>query len=277
MNTRSLLALLVAATLVAGLSSCSAERNIIKAPLKDAGPEYLFSKLKENELKFDWLTAKFSAEYKNKDTEHSFGGQIRIRRDSLIWITLSPMMSIEVVRLMISQDSIKFINRMNNTYFIGDYEYLNRFLNTNIDYDILQAFLIGRDLSFYENDRFRASVDDKYYRLSTTDRHKLKKYARSSEEAVKVFIQNIWLDPANFKITRADVKEVKREHIRLEAAYASFKPLGNQLFPGEVHYNIYAENNLTVTALFSKVLVDEPQVFPFKIPASFKPIKGSAQ
>jgi uncharacterized membrane protein len=277
MYGRFTLTILLAGALAAGLSSCSAERQVIREPLKEAQAEYLFSKLKEKELKFDWLTAKFSADYKNKDTEHSFGGQIRIRKDSLIWITMSPMMGIEVIRLMISQDSIKFINRMNNTYFIGDYEYLNRFLNTNIDYDILQAFLIGRDLSSYENDKFRASVDDRYYKLSTSERQKLKKYVKSTEEAVKVYIQNIWLDPITFKITKADVKEVKREKIRMEATYDSFEPLGSQIFPGKVEYNIFAENNLFVKVNFSKVLVDEPQSFPFKIPASFQPIKGSAQ
>lgn len=277
MYGRFTLTILLAGSLAAGLFSCSAERQVIREPLKEAQAEYLFSKLKENELKFDWLTAKFSADYKNKDTEHSFGGQIRIRKDSLIWITLSPMMGIEVIRLMISQDSIKFINRMNNTYFIGDYEYLNRFLNTNIDYDILQAFLIGRDLSSYENDKFRASIDEKYYKLSTSERQKLKKFVKSTEEAVKVYIQNIWLDPVTFKITKADVKEVKREKIRMEASYDAFEPLGSQIFPGKVEYNIFAENNLFVKVNFSKVLVDEPQSFPFKIPASFQPIKGSAQ
>jgi hypothetical protein len=277
MQARLILTLLLAGALAAGISSCSTERQVIKEPLKEAQAEYLFSKLKENELKFDWLTAKFSADYKNNETEHSFGGQIRIRKDSLIWITMSPMMGIEVIRLMISQDSIKFINRMNNSYFIGDYEYLNRFLNTNIDFDILQAFLIGRDLSSYENDKFRASVDLKFYKLSTMERHKLKKYVKNAEEAVKVYIQNIWLDPVTFKITKADVKEVKREKIRLEASYDAFEPLGSQIFPARVEYNIFAENNLFVKVNFSKVLVDEPQVFPFKIPSSFQPIKGSAQ
>jgi len=40
----------------------------------------------------------------------------------------------------------------------------------------------------------------------------------------------------------------------------------------EMNYNIYADNNLTVKAVFSKVAIDEQQQFPFKIPASFKPV-----
>ncbi len=275
MNVRSFLTIASAAVILAVLASCSTQRKIIKEPLKEEGSDFLTAKLKQNELKFDWLTAKFSAEYKNKDSEYTFNGQIRIRKDSLVWISLSPLMGIEVIRLMISQDSIKYINRMNNSYFIGDYEYLNQFLNTNIDFDVLQAFLIGRDLSFYEDNTFRASVDGDNYKLSTSGRRKLKKYVKSGDDTVKVFIQNIWLDPNTFKITRADVKEVKREHIRLEATYGSFQQIGDQFFPELMHYNIYADNNLYVKASFSRITLDEPQTFPFKVPSSFKAIKGS--
>ena len=200
------------------------------AQLKAEGPEFLFNKLKENELKFDWLSTKFSAEYRNNKKKNSFGGQMRIRKDSLIWLSLSPIMGIEVMRLMISQDSIKYINRMNNTYFIGDYENLNKFLNTNIDYDILQSFLIGNDLSFYDDGKFKAAIDKGAYKLSTAARQKLKKYVKSADEALKIFIQNIWLDPASFKIVKADVKEMRKEKIRLEASYGDFETLRDSCF-----------------------------------------------
>jgi hypothetical protein len=255
------------------LQACNPERKIIKTPIKEEGADYLFRKLKENELKFDWLTVKFSAEYRNDGKKNSFGGQMRIRRDSLIWLSLSPMMGIEVMRLMISQDSVKFINRMNDTYFIGDYDYLNRYLNTNIDYDILQSFLIGNDLSFYENGTFKADIDGGEYRLSTAERSKLKKFVRNAEESVKVFIENIWLDPGSFKITRADVKEVRKDRIKLQASYSGFRSVDGQLFPHDTKYSISAENQIEVNASFSKVIINEPQQFPFKIPASYHQIK----
>src|ERR1035437_11040139 len=119
------------------LASCSTQRKIIKAPIKEEGAEYLFKKLKEHELQYNWLTAKFSAEYKNKGQTTSLNGQIRIRKDSVIWLSFSPALGIEVFRMMLTQDSVKFINRMNNSFFAGDYNYVNRYLHTNIDFDIL--------------------------------------------------------------------------------------------------------------------------------------------
>ena len=255
------------------VASCSPTRSVMKAPIKEEGPDYLFSRLKEKELKFDWFSAKFSAEYENNGQENSFNGQIRIRKDSLIWISLIPMLGIEAARIMISQDSVKMINRLNDTYFIGDYEYLNRFLNTNIDFDLLQAFLLGNDLQFYENGKFRASVDRGEYKLSTGERQKLKKFVRHSQENMKIFIQNIWLDPVNFKITRADVKEIRRDNIKLESTYGNFEALDGQLFPRQMNYIIWADNTIKVKADFSRMVLNIPLQFPFRIPASYLPVK----
>ena len=255
------------------IASCSPARKVMKAPIKEEGADFLFAKLKEKELKFDWFSAKFSAEYSNKGKKNSFNGQIRIRKDSLIWISMTPMLGIEAVRLMISQDSVKMMNRLNNTYFIGDYEYVNRFLNTNIDFDLLQAFLLGNDLQFYEDGKFRASIDRGEYKLSTQERQKLKKFVRSNQENLKIFIQNIWLDPVNFKITHTDVKEIRRDNIKLESAYTDFEPLGNQLFPRKMSYIIWADNTIKVNVDFSKMTLDIPMQFPFKIPSSYQPVK----
>jgi len=255
------------------LASCSSQRKIIKAPIKEEGAEYLFKKLKEHELQYHWFTAKFSAEYKNKGQTNSFNGQIRIRKDSVIWLSFSPALGIEVFRMMVTQDSVKFINRMNNTFFSGDYYYVNRYLNTNIDFDILQSFLTGNDLSFYESGKFRAGLENNFYKLATADRTKLKKFIRNSQENLRVLIQNIWIDPESFKITRADVKEIREPNIKLEARYSSFEKIEDQLFPKEMSFDISAENNLSVSVSFNKITINIAQAFPFKIPQSYHPAK----
>ncbi len=248
---------------------CNPTRKVMVAPIREEGVDYIFSKLKENELKYEWFSAKFSAEYHNNGKDNSFNGQIRVRKDSLIWITLTPMLGIEAVRLMISQDSVKLMNRLNNTYFVGDYENVNRFLNTNIDYDLLQAVLLGNDLQFYENGKFRVMVDRNEYKLSTSERQKLKNYVRNSEKNLKIFIQNIWLDPTHFKITHAEVKEIRRDNIRLESNYGSFEAVEGQLFPTAMKYTIWAENTIRVSTTFSRITLNVPQQFPFKIPSSY--------
>lgn len=254
------------------LFSCSPARKTLKVPVKKETAEFLVQKLKENELHYSWLSAKFSADYENNGKENSFSGQIRIRKDSLIWISLTPLLGIEAVRLIITRDSVKMINRLNDTYFTGDYNLINKFLDANIDYDLLQAFLLGNDLGNYESEKFRACVEDGRYKLANGERKKMNGLNKNSSENQRVFLHDIWLDPVSFKITRASIKETGKENTRLESAYGPFETVDNQILPLKSDYTISAAHTIRVNVEFSKINLDKPQQFPFKIPSNYTPL-----
>ncbi|MBI9038569.1 MAG: DUF4292 domain-containing protein [Bacteroidales bacterium] len=260
-------------TILIILSSCRSTRSIIKEPIKEYGADYLFEELKNNELQFDWFSAKFSLKVHNEKSKLSLNGQIRIKKDSLIWVSFSPALGIEVMRILITNDSIKLLNRIDNTYFISDYDYVNNFLETNIDYDILQSLIIGNDFSYYENGKFKASIDNMEYKLSTAARQKLKKYVKRADESLNIFIQNIWLDPINFKITRVSIKEIKKQNKKIDAEYNDFVLINKQLFPSDVTYKILADNKIDVFLDFSKISLKHNLKFPFKIPSKYNRIE----
>jgi len=265
--------ILLAVFTLSMITGCRSTRSVIKEPIKEYGADYLFEKLKENEFQYNWLSAKYNLDLLLDKKKTSFNGQLRMRKDSAIWISLSPALGIEMARILISEDTIKFINRLNKTYFIGDYEKINEMLGTNIDFDIIQSLLIGNDLTYYENGKFRASYDSKEYHLVTAGRAKLKKYVRNKEDEERVYIQNIYLNPESFKITSMKVKEIKKESIKLEALYSKFDKIGEQLFPNYVVYDISANSPILAELKYSKVSLDEKQRFPFKITSKYAPMQ----
>jgi hypothetical protein len=245
--------------------SCKTTRKAIESPLKEYGADYLFIKLKENELKFDWFSAKFNLDLLIDKKKTSVTGQIRMKKDSAIWITLSPALGIEMARILITTDSVKFINRINKSYFIGDYIKVNSFLDANIDYDVFQTLLLGNDLTYYEDGKFRASYDSKEYHLVTAGRQKLRKYVKTREDEERIYIQNIFLDPESFKITQMKIKEVKKENKKLDATYSEFQPISGQLFPHHIFYDLFADKPIQVDLGYTKIELDQQQEFPFKI------------
>lgn len=256
------------------LSACKTKRSIIKAPIKEYGADYLLEKLDENELKFEWLSAKLKIKYVNDKSTNEFKGQIRIRRDSVIWVSFSPALGIEMARLIITQDSIKYLNRLDKEYFMGDYDFVNRFLETNIDFDILQSFIIGNDFQFYDRSTFRASIDNEDYKLSTTSRRKLLKYVGQAEDDDKiVLIQNIWLNPESFKISRVDIKEYGKENKKLEAYYHRFENIQNQWFPAGTEYKITGDQKILVEVDYSRIEMGEELNFPFSISSKYHRIQ----
>jgi len=258
---------------IISFSSCKSPRSVIKEPIKEYGADYIFEKLKENELKFDWFSAKFNLDLLIDKKKNAFRGQIRMCRDSAIWVSFSPALGIEMARLLITVDSVKFINRINKSYFADDYGVVNKFLGTNVDYDILQSIILGNDLTYYEDGKFRVSYDSKEYHLVTAGRGKLKKYVKTEEDAQRVYIQNIYLNPLTFKITNMKVKEIEGDNRKLDATYSDFGEVGNQLFPHKILFDISADNPILVDLNYTKIEINEKQSFPFRISTKYERIK----
>jgi hypothetical protein len=252
-----------------GINSCQSARKTIKEPIKEYGADYLFNKLKESELKFEWFSAKFNLDLIIDKKKTSFTGQIRMKKDSTIWITFSPALGIEMARLIITTDSVKFINRINKSFYTGDFKNVQTLLDANIDFDIFQSILLGNDLTYYENGKFRASYDSREYHLVTAGRQKLKKYVKTREDEERIYIQNIFLDPETFKITQMKTKELKRENKKLDAAYSDFQLIGQQLFPYHINYDLLAEKPVQVDLTYSRIELDKPEEFPFKISSNY--------
>ena len=66
---------------------------------------------------FEWLTANMAiqAEY-NGQSFNDLSGQLRMRKDSLVWVSVTATMCVEVLRAKISNDSIWILNRLEKTY-----------------------------------------------------------------------------------------------------------------------------------------------------------------
>lgn len=249
--------------------SCTPARKIIKQPIKEEGVDYVFGLLKKHEFTFERFNAKYTASANIDKKKSTLSGQVRILHDSLIWVSITPALGLEAARILISLDSVLFMNRIDNTYMRTDYTFINNNLNSGFDFDLLQALLLGNDLSFYENDKFKVNLDEMKYRLSTVGRRKLKRYIRNLAENQKVLIQSIWVDPESGKIVKVSTKELGKDNKKLEVDYSNFQAVGDQVYPSHLEVKIDAEKRINISVDFTKIKLDEPMTFPFTIPAKY--------
>lgn len=257
-----------------GLSACTAGRKAIKAPIKEQGAEFLMNKLKEHELSFNQFSAKFNVTYQVDRKKTSVSGNLRIECDSIIWISITPALGIEAVRFMLTPDSIKYINRLNYTYFQHNFAYINQLLNKTLDYDMAQAFLIGNDFSLYDSNSFRASIENQQYKLNTVNRRKLRRYVRRSEDDISIPIQSIWLDPENFKISKVLLKEAERDSRKFVATYDEFIDIDGKLIPTKLDFQVETDDKkIRIQISYFRIQLDQEQTYPFRIPESFMEVK----
>lgn len=264
---------LVLLAVMLGFSSCHSKRAIIKTPIKEMGERYLLEKMEEAETRFDYLSARCNISLTtDRKTKMDFKGQLRIKKDSIIWISLSPAFGIEVARMIVTPDSVKFFNRLDKTYFDDDFSFINSYFSSTIDFDVFQALITGNDLSWYDDDTFKASIDAMDYRLSAAKRTKRKRYLKQ-EDTPNFLVQNIWLNPETFKILRINLKEFGDETKKLQADYSQFQPINSQLFPTSMIFELGGAVKTSLMIDCSRIEVDQPLSFPFRIPDNFTKMK----
>ncbi|MBK9291822.1 MAG: DUF4292 domain-containing protein [Bacteroidetes bacterium] len=272
MNRRLWWLVLVPAMLLL-VSSCRSTRKLMKDPLKEFGEAYLLDRMKEAQLEYEWFSSRLNisvTDDRRNTTE--LRGQLRIRRDSAIWISLTPMLNIEAARLLITPDSVKLINRLDKTYYNDDFSLINSMFSSSADYYLLQSLLTGNDLVNYETENFRAAIDSREYRLSSTGRAKKKRYLRRSDQQ-QILVHNIWLDPETYKITRINLREIGEDTQRLQAIYDAFEKSGDRVLPTQLVFEVNASRKMEIKITYQRPELDVPQPMPFRIPDNFTKMK----
>lgn len=248
-----------------------------KNPLRKKNASYLLEKLKENELHYNWLSVRAATDAEIGDKNYDITMKIRIRKDSVIWISISPALGIEIARIVITQDSLKFLNRLERNYFSGSINYLDQLAPVSINYTMLQALITGNNIVIQEeqesdkHDKYKVKIDQGNYLLSTLSRRKYNKTVQG-KKTVDETVNRIWLKPKTFKITQSEITNFKTNK-KIIASYDQFEQVGNQAFAHLVNVIMQADQKVSVKLSYSKATLNKPLKMPFRIPNRYEPIK----
>lgn len=212
------------------------------------------------EIDFRYLTAKSKISFKSPQQDIDNANiNMRVRKDSLIWLSVSKL-GIEAVRGLITRDSITIIDKIHNEYTVYDFPTLSRQFNFDMNFDLLQALIVGNlPLPKRPAQKIRNERD-----------HLL---LRQSEG--KVLVEN-YIGEQDRKLKKLMVTEQPTKNtLRLD--YDDFTSLNTFLFPYTslltLDYKSKTDGQFYQTLLrikHNKVeLVDKSPGFPFTIPASY--------
>lgn len=251
-------------------------KNPVSVPsLKKEDIHTLAAKIRENTLKYKWISAHFSIDMSQDSSTTSFSGDIRLCKDSVIWMSIRAIMgTLEAARVMLTEDSALFINRIKDTYFKGDYEYIDNILDEDLDFDMVQSVMIGGCMEFYnDTSKMKSYFDGKEYIISTIRKRKLKKILfknrlfHSKDDA-----QFIFLDSSDFHITHLRVEDFVNNRT-FDAYYSDFQKVDSIMFPMHIQYVINAEKAIKIDLKYKKVILKQHEEVPFIIPKKYERIQ----
>ncbi len=95
------------------------------------------------EIDFEYLSTNTKFKYKDGESKQKARANIRIKKDSLIWFTLSNGVGIEGFRGKMTRDSLIVIDRVNKKVTSFSFETLSERFNFEFNFDLFQAVLVG--------------------------------------------------------------------------------------------------------------------------------------
>ncbi len=249
--------------------ACKTTKKIPRSPLVLKSAQELTLHSDTHELKFEWINAKFNASVVTKDKSTSFTVNLRVRKDSALWMSISAL-GIEVARALVTKDSLKMIDRINSKYMLTNYNYLNELLQVVVDFDMMQSLLVGNNFSYLDDKKFKSSfIDGDRYVLSTLGKRKLRKTIVDDKEINAKISQDIWLDAENFKVQKMNIQD-KKANKKLVAEYKDFRDVDGQKFPFVASFNVESTKSVQISIEYSKVTINKAQDFPFSVPEKYE-------
>ncbi len=246
--------------------ACKSTRPLVRKPLETMSFSRLYQKMKAEKPIFSYLSAKLGVSYQKTGKDPvQFRAQIRLKNDSIIWMSIVPAMGIEAARVVLTNDSVKLLNRMKKYYVLGAYPLLDSLMHTNINYNMLQSLLLGNSVSYPLADS-SASIDKQRYFLNM----KMKMPDRDSLAGYHLLTQKIWLDPETFAIKELYLSESGLQDRNLHVFYDAYQNIDGRTIPLKMQIVIMAKQKVTINISFKKTELDVPHHFPFIIPGKYK-------
>ena len=210
------------------------------------------------EIDFEYFHGKARINVRDDKKEKDVKANIRIRKDSVIWMDIS-VVGVSGARALINQDSITIRSNVDKEYFVFEFKELSKRFNFEINYQIVQAALLG-NLLYDKRPEDQVKTDGSFTILEQT-----------------IGTANIrnYINSASHKLEKIDLKEHNTNN-SLVVNYSNFQNVGPKVFPYngviQILYKTMAGViNNTITFEYSKAEVGDRELrFPFNIPRKYE-------
>lgn len=235
---------------------------------------HIVKEVEDNKFEFDNLEAKFNVNILDEKGRNEMGlkGQLRMHNDSVIWVSLSMKLGVEIARVMITEDSVKFINRTKKTYFATNIDGLDSIIENPLL--LVQGLLVGNDFHIRDN-KYQVEIENNSYNLETKPKH----ISKIGEE--ELITKNIYITPESFKINKYEIttcfiREGKDKNvissIKSSISYDDFQNVNNKLIPSKIIFEDSALDGI-IEINYTEIKAGEKLKYPFSIPKKYNKIR----
>lgn len=241
---------------VLAVCSCKSKNVLVGGEVKsDLKPQQIINSHYDHKLDFETMSGRIKIDYSNGDSSQGVTVSLRMKKDEIIWLS-APL---SVVKIMITPSKVQFYNKLDNTYFDGDFSYLEKLLGTELDFQMVQNLLLGQAILDLR--------DQKFYAAAVSDQYQLKP-VRQSDRYKTLFL----LEPKNFKMTLQQISQPSKLRM-LSISYKNYQGVTGKILPNQIEIKaVDKEDRNQIDIEYNNIVFDRELNFPFRIPSGFKPV-----
>ena len=240
--------------LLVSLSSCKSLKDLGG---KSKGETATLKALKRNNLQFTTLSisGKGKAEMAAMKFNMGISYKLDLYVDSLIRIRVTKL-GFEGARILITQDSIYILNRLNKTYTSSDYSLAKKFTGLDADFGMLQALILGDFAPIPDQLEYYGKAAPQLFRGMAGGTDFAYKLRRNPVKVMEIEATNKLLS----------------QHTIIQ--YNEFKEVEEQFIPNEGAVNVISPEKAGFDFKHSRVNLNPSKIsFKFNIPDNYERAK----
>lgn len=209
-------------------------------------------------LKIDFKTfsAKINADYiDGSENSYNVTANIRMYKDSVIWISVNTIFGIEALRVLITKQSVKILDKQNKTYTEKSLSYLQNVTTLPLDLAILQNLIIGNPIFFSDQIISYSKSGNLISLLSNGDRYR----------------NLLTLNESDFLLQRSKLNDVDLLRNRTyDLSYSNYENKKGVNFSTKRSIYVVEKTKSDIKLDYEQYDFNEELTFPFSIPGNYK-------
>ena len=164
----------------------SLKRNAVATlPAREA--EVLLDDLDAREGEWSTLGLRMESTASAMGRTGTFALNVRLAKDSVIWMSISPALGVEAARILLTPDSVQVLSKLPGARFVfqGNYTMLEEAIQAPVSFALVQDLIVGQPLMLdREVDTYVSKVQDQQYVLLTKTDRNVRKLVGSNDKNI---------------------------------------------------------------------------------------------
>jgi len=237
-------------------SACKSTKKVVGDGSLNLSAKSIIKNHYRNVFTKETLVARLKVKYIGKENLPGFTASLRLKKDKTIWISISKF-GLPLGKLLITPTKVSFYEKMNHTFFEGDFALLSNWAGTELDFEKVQNLLFGQAILNLKDRKYNVSIQEKSYSLQP-------------QKPYELFNILFLLNATNFKVNKQEVSHKKN---KVTISYTNYVTINDEVFPKEIFIKASDGKDVsTVTVNYRSIEFNKKMSFPFKIPSGYKKI-----